>query len=1420
MADPDKDYLTTQTPGLSERTEDAFSLVGSPTYLRTLREEALRLYKNQPDKMREFDNWLDPILADMEKNLPPLSPARIRRTRDLASIRYKDSPAEIRRIDRQVNFLAGEKGPIEEMTRQLSQEKRTAEKSDREPFFRYGLSRGARISKDLQKLQGAAATGLEKTADAFDWLGSKGREAATLNPHFLSLEQGVVSPEEVGQHFARGGRPDPKNPLAQNQPHPLTSAIKEEVAGLAETGGSLAAALFGAMGAGATYPFEVYRQMKGGENLPSALLEAGKTNAQGFKEMMMSDWGRDFLLSAWLDPLTYTPTGTIKGLPFVKKTAKTVGEAAKLTTKEALAFADELGEVYSKHGDSASMMSAARGVAQKHKVPFHLLEKHMGEGLKYAGQEGLAFGVPHPLIPGAYLGTKELASRAQLSRTPLLGPAAVKAAQYARGALKGLGYIPPELGGEHAYREIQSQLRRLRHDERQRYMENVAQTISELQQIGEDLPIETKRAILRDHIKAPWREETSIQSPPAPPPPPQAPAPKFELTQPTINLSEEPTGVRSALTPEDLAALMSEPEVGTELPFPWLYSGENIPPEVPEWRPSGQPPIESPRFRGEPPMIESPAAARFSAGGIPRPITEVVKTDKPGMGGKTEIVPRPVPPRPAVPPPSSLPVQEPIPPLREQTVITEGPPTDPGGAMRFNRGGIPRIDPGVFLTPEEMAELNKILERTPIRRRAARRAAIIEELKGYSEEPTEVNRMMPTEAVMDRPGFVKEPTEIMTMQPGQLGPKPLPKSPPMAERTQVIPPPEPVLPPEPIPVTTYSPAKEEFLPYEDMTPAEQKYANAVKGSFETGTNQMLAEGVPDILEKQEGKYKPQGPSVLPRRNRLTQGLMPRELETKRQMSRFVVPEKVEKEIDDPDKLVVAFQKTKERQISKARHQRWIADAFGGKGVEDAVMVKNSLGQEVPVDRQVFEKAMRMHDDAFESFKTTLLDKSLNVWKKVKLFGSMPSYMLTNMSGDLFLMWNAGLKNMFRFQEAQRLWDQGSNSRLVSKHSSLTYDDARELLKKNGIGTGFGMFDVMDDAPGAESLRSALSGKKGLKERAMSGYLDAATMGLHRGGAKWANWWDRTAKTALWLEFVGKGMSPEEALRQVFDVLPDYSDLDKVGRKFRQFQPFGTWGYKMLGIAPRLALRNPIGARMVSQFGAASPSITYEDEDKQMTVRPDVAPQYLREMGPTVPAQGPAGTQYAFTPREGLMESAAQKTPAGLLQGLRPELKAMIELGADLDLFTGEKRQPPEWSKPLEPGALAYGIESLTGMEPGRLQADPGTFESPPQTPWAQKWILENLLGDNWMMLLDALGAMSGTAYDAPGGDSAAEKVVKKLANRLTGMRPTITRPTDVMMDTLRSDKAKAVLGREGELQRLLKEAAREAEQNKALDIKK
>lgn len=1296
-----------------------------------------------------------------------LDPMAIEDVEKQARIRYSGNPAEWARIERQLIVLYDKAS--EALERGVSVEE-TAKQTKRMPHFRYGEYKASEDFKNL------LSRGASKVGQALSYL-DEPRQLVAENV-FGAPED--ADPERVGRMMRAGGRTG-------------TEDWKRNIALGADVFGKIPAAAFGALGAAATYPVEAWRT--------KSLSEPLKTNWSAFKDMVQGDFGGDFTMGMLMDPLTYGTFGVTKGVSLVKSAAHKAGAAAGLTTAKALEFADRAAEIYSKSAGKASYTDEMRALGREYKVPFQALEGRMGEGLKYAGEEGLALGFPNPLKPGQHVASVQLPymSKANLAKIP----GVQKGFQYARGALKGLGAIPPELGGEHAYREIQSRLRQLRHEEKQRYLDNIGRVMSELQQIGKDIPLERKKQILAEHIYAPV--ETQVK--------PELNIPESGPSQ-GQTLGPDPPMFKG-FSDEELAILTRQSSPSEDypgMPGDWLPPGEELPGE--EWAFPTPPPIDR-------------RALMFRGGGIP-------KANQPEITAPTQIPQAPPSPSPA---PLSGPAQdfrlqhtlqnwENATPEQKQEVLTrygQGPQAELENELRRLQARNVDIEygpPNLALGKERalnLAQIQALQQQAPPlpptgRTREVTQIAAPDALQQQSLERAgarQRERVTRDSTLVTQPPLQHAPDQDLTMP--MRGEEPTTITPPPEERTRIMPgDPWADVPEQAGPQGDWFVNREiaepagPYLPYEEMAPHEQQYTDLLKGTFEEGVNRQIAEGVD---------------TQLPPRNKLTQSLMPEAIETKIQRSKFQVPEPVQKKVDDPDKLLASFQKGTERAISTARHERWIADTFGGKGdTADPVMLRNSKGEDVPIDRQLFDKMMEMHDEAFSSFKINLLDKGLNIWKQVKLFGSLPAYMLNNMSGDLFLMYNNGLKNGFRFSEAQKLWSQGSNSRLVSKVAGMTHKDAQEFLKKHGIGTGTGMADVVEEWPGARDLRGALSGKKptDLKQT----YLDVATAGLQRAGSKWANWWDRTAKTALWLEHVNRGMSPEEALREVFKVLPDYGDVDKVGRLYRQFAPFGSWQYKMLANAPRTMLRSPAGSRMLYTGQQSMPNITYEGKDEQgspasVTMPPDQPPAWQAEEGVTIPYPLPEGRQMSIRPRESTIESMAAKSGIGpIAKSMRPELKALVEAGFDIDTFTGKKTQPWEWSKPFGAGDLpALAAEKAFNMEPGALQADPGTFEIPEQPGWFDKWILENAAGSAWPMIGDLIKAGFDMGYKIPGQDLD-QRAGMKVANRLTGLNPQITSPTTEFFNYLNAPDAQKTLLRKNELKQLLNKAAQEAEKNK------
>lgn len=516
----------------------------------------------------------------------------------------------------------------------------------------------------------------------------------------------------------------------------------------------------------------------------------------------------------------------------------------------------------------------------------------------------------------------------------------------------------------------------------------------------------------------------------------------------------------------------------------------------------------------------------------------------------------------------------------------------------------------------------------------------------------------------------------------------------------------------------------------------------------------------------------------------------------------------EKMIKDPDQLMVIHARGASKEAAKARHKTFIADSFGYKSkIPDSESLINTKGEVVHVPKQVLETLTSGFDDKFAAYSNTVMDRLMGHWKEIRLAGRAPASLRVNIQGDLFMMWLNGVRHPSNFTDAMKIWDAKHANEMFTE--TMTYGQAREHLMRNKVGAQSGA-DLIGAMPNPADLKAAQmkgAGVKFAKIKAAPGkaagdiYKDVATLGLRRPWSKAMEGADKMEKSMIFAEHVKRrGMDPDAAIREVYRILPDYTDINKFTRGWKKVSPFGTYEAKALDIIPRSVARDPGGALMPYRFTQASDAnVDQKDPARKFTqdlglsyaVNPPVeavgAPP--QELGPRI---GKTGKRSGYGMRLGYRDTAAEWLAAlsalsegdlgPLVQRLHPLGKPIYEMRSEKDILTGRRLVAPELLTAFSKNSpLARGGESALGLTPGTLQAEVD------QTPWFSRWVAPMALGDDAMLLANMLNLASGNPYPVVGGardygPTPGTTQALQLSNILTGDRPTLTTPTGLQQD--------------------------------------
>jgi len=541
--------------------------------------------------------------------------------------------------------------------------------------------------------------------------------------------------------------------------------------------------------------------------------------------------------------------------------------------------------------------------------------------------------------------------------------------------------------------------------------------------------------------------------------------------------------------------------------------------------------------------------------------------------------------------------------------------------------------------------------------------------------------------------------------------------------------------------------------------------------------------------------------------------------------------------------ITRYQPQVEKTIAEKHFDKWVADQFADQAASAGPGMKqmtNSAGAGVFVPEQVVESLDRIRKNAaFQKYQKNVWEKATDLFKRNVLMGT-PRYHLVNVMSDSMLMWMNGFHSPGAFVTAAGVWAKGKPGDVILRSptgKAWTRGELQRELKNNGVGLGYGAFDIAPHAPGPADLESALrkgGGQIAPATRAapMKALGRAAghvgSLGLMAPGEKFAQAWERGSKTAMFVDRLLRGDSPSGAIARVFEALPDYTQQDKLLRTLRNFFPFATYQYKATKMVPRSIMRSPSTPANVWRYAEASGA---KPEDVQ-----DEAPYYLKERGRVVPLSGaqrsgvrrfvkgvgdlrmaslralqkvfpsldpgdPAQISEAFgmalqqrEPTAEVMapyiELLAHNNVQPMANMLHPILRAAVEELAGVDLQTKQRMGAPELTRPFAHGdPLAVYLEKRLQLPGGRLQAK----RSNKQAAWAGRNVPQFLWSPlaTWLLneLARAKGA-TGTPYGAfrPYTESSATRSPLQLLNLTVGAPIGLTTPMTGLQDEVQRAK--------------------------------
>ena len=366
-------------------------------------------------------------------------------------------------------------------------------------------------------------------------------------------------------------------------------------------------------------------------------------------------------------------------------------------------------------------------------------------------------------------------------------------------------------------------------------------------------------------------------------------------------------------------------------------------------------------------------------------------------------------------------------------------------------------------------------------------------------------------------------------------------------------------------------------------------------------------------------------------------------------------------------------------------------------------------------------------------------------------------------------------------------------------------EIRDVLTRAGITDAAGIAPDVDPHKGLQRLanqlteateraaraRGAKDAPRGFKQAALwinrhKGELadDALSLGWARFGEKIAKDWDRTAKTAFFLDRLEKGDAINVALQRTFEVMFDYGDQSKFQRALGSgplAMAFPGWFSRAIVEVPKAVGRTP----GVLPIAANLPALAGTKPEDQ-------APKWAREKGPVgqmAPAQQAAlnqglqaagvepispGARVGFQLRQPFSESVAPMLEAAngnfspLVSNMNPVAQMGIEAAFGVDPMTRQKLLPPTPAGMFPQGTPGVPPELTTNTAPN----DPEQ-----QIPWLSRYAPQ-LLGTTPQAMVAMNWAMGGPylgkhRVEAP---NEGQRTALQILNMLTGNPMFLTDP--------------------------------------------
>lgn len=297
----------------------------------------------------------------------------------------------------------------------------------------------------------------------------------------------------------------------------------------------------------------------------------------------------------------------------------------------------------------------------------------------------------------------------------------------------------------------------------------------------------------------------------------------------------------------------------------------------------------------------------------------------------------------------------------------------------------------------------------------------------------------------------------------------------------------------------------------------------------------------------------------------------------------------------------------------------------------------------------------------------LFDVTQNWWK-AHVLTYFPGYHSRNIVGNVMNNILAGVKNIFRYNDALELqvWDKTlSRADLLKKTVTIkgkvynAWDILKEAKRTGVLGRGWMGFDIpttiADDF--AKATWNPFSRHFWLVKQGRN-------VGMYA---------ENNARLAHFLDRIGKGWSAEEAASSVKQFLFDYGDLTDFERMtMKRFFPFYTWTRKNIPLQVENALKQP--GKYTPILKAAEKTVIGGERVPEAERR--VMPEWLKKRAPVRMGIGRAKGRPRYFPLESFLPQAdimKLKRPIELpFELLSPIIREPLELAFNKSFYFDDK----------------------------------------------------------------------------------------------------------------------------------------------------